>query len=57
MNLLKIRKIEPNKNKNVTDVKDVSFSWIRKILEDKITLESGIDVALGTFVKNNKRSH
>ena len=34
-------KIELKKNKNVTELKNVSFSWIRKILEDKITSKAG----------------
>ena len=49
-------KMDLKKNKNVTEAKDVSFSWIRKILEDKITSKAGkdeqaIDFGEGSAIK------
>ena len=38
-----MKEIEAKKNKNVAEPKDVPFSWIRKILEDKKTLKAGRD--------------
>ena len=38
-----MKEIEAKKNKNVAEPKDIPFSWIRKILEDKKTLKAGRD--------------
>ena len=38
-----MKEIEVNKNENLAEPKDIPFSWIRKILEDKKTLKAGRD--------------
>ena len=38
-----MKEIEARKKRNMAEPKDIPFSWIRKILEDKKTLKAGKD--------------